>query len=61
MIHHINDEQFNVFALGELLQNYALTMSLPSDVRELVVQLNNLCGEYIDSFPYDEEFEGEVN
>ena len=61
MIYHINDEQFNVFALGELLENYVLTMNLPSDVLELAFQLNTLCGEYIDSFPYDEENEGEVN
>lgn len=61
MIYHLNDEQFSVFALGELLQSYAITMKLPSDVRELVLQLNRLCGEYIDSYPYDEEFEGEVD
>lgn len=61
MIHHLNDEQINVYCLGELLQNFALWMSLPSDVHELVLQLNSLCGEYIDSYPYDEEFEGEVD
>lgn len=57
MIYHLNDEQFNVFCLGDILENYVLTMNLPSDVRQLVSQLNDLCGHYMDSYPADEEAE----
>ena len=57
MIYHLNDEQFNVFALGDILENYVLTMHLPADIMQLVSQLNELCGKYMDSYPADEEEE----